>query len=182
MEAWRLLMCLAAKLNWKFRLFDVKTAYLHGNIKETVYLSLPPGFESEYGEGKVLKLKKSIYGLPQSGRNWYAHFSNTLKEIGFQQLMSENCIFMLKRDDVYIIMAIYVDDFTIFYNNEKIYDSIIPRLRKTYEITETTNTNTFLNIQIERFKTGIGLSQTKYIEKLLLKHNMNDCNVVTTPM
>ncbi|XP_076620060.1 uncharacterized protein LOC143341213 [Colletes latitarsis] len=181
-EAWRLMMCVAVKLNWHFRLFDVKAAYLHGDIKETVYLSLLPEFEKGHGEGEVLKLKRSIYGLPQSGRNWYINFKNTLLGIGFKQLMSENCIFFLRQDNDDIVMAIYVDDFTIFYNNKGVCNSIVSRLKESYEITETTDTNVFLNIKIERFKTGIGLSQAKYNEKLLVKHNMNDCNIVTTPI
>ncbi|GBN85561.1 Retrovirus-related Pol polyprotein from transposon TNT 1-94 [Araneus ventricosus] len=63
----RLLITLAAKLNLAVNFFDVKTAYLHS--EEEVYMTTPPGYEMET-EGKVYRLKKSIYGLPQSGRNW----------------------------------------------------------------------------------------------------------------
>lgn len=56
-------MGLAVKLNWEYRFFDVKAAYLHGDLKEKVYLALPPKFECEYGEENVFKFNKSMYGL-----------------------------------------------------------------------------------------------------------------------
>ncbi|GFY33649.1 copia protein [Trichonephila clavipes] len=69
--SFRLLIALAAKLKLNVNFFDVKTAYLYGDLEETVYVLPPPGYEKLIGDDKVCKLKKSIYGLPQSGRNWY---------------------------------------------------------------------------------------------------------------
>lgn len=54
--------------------FDVRTAYLCSENNKEVYVILSPGFEWEYNENNVLKLNKSMYGLPQSGRNWYRKF------------------------------------------------------------------------------------------------------------
>ncbi|GFW00288.1 probable medium-chain specific acyl-CoA dehydrogenase, mitochondrial [Trichonephila clavipes] len=68
-ESFRLLIALAAKLKLNVNFFDVKTAYLYGDLEETVYVLPPPGYEKLIGDDKVCKLKKSIYGLPQSGRN-----------------------------------------------------------------------------------------------------------------
>ncbi|GFW14543.1 retrovirus-related Pol polyprotein from transposon TNT 1-94 [Trichonephila clavipes] len=69
-ESFRLLIALAAKLKLNVNFLDVKTAYLYGDLEETVYVLPPPGYEKLIGD-EVCKLKKSIYGLPQSGRNWY---------------------------------------------------------------------------------------------------------------
>ncbi|GFT68729.1 retrovirus-related Pol polyprotein from transposon TNT 1-94 [Trichonephila clavipes] len=68
-ESFRLLIALAAKLKLNINFFDVKTAYLYGDLEETVYVLPPPGYEKLIGDDKVCKLKKSIYGLPQSGSN-----------------------------------------------------------------------------------------------------------------
>ncbi|GFX01187.1 copia protein [Trichonephila clavipes] len=75
-ESFRLLIALAAKLKLNANFFDVKTAYLYGDLEETVYVLPPPGYEKLIGDDKVCKLKKSIYGLPQSGRNWNEKVSN----------------------------------------------------------------------------------------------------------
>ncbi|GFT33127.1 retrovirus-related Pol polyprotein from transposon TNT 1-94 [Trichonephila clavipes] len=69
-ESFRLLIALAAKLKLNVNFFDVKTAYSYGDLEETVYVLPPPGYEKLIGDDKVRKLKKSIYGSPQSGRNW----------------------------------------------------------------------------------------------------------------
>ncbi|GFV40559.1 retrovirus-related Pol polyprotein from transposon TNT 1-94 [Trichonephila clavipes] len=63
-ESFRLLIALAAKLKLNVNFFDVKTAYLYGDLEETVYVLLPPGYEKLIGDDKVCKLKKSICGLP----------------------------------------------------------------------------------------------------------------------
>ncbi|GFX46447.1 retrovirus-related Pol polyprotein from transposon TNT 1-94 [Trichonephila clavipes] len=66
MESFRLLIALAAKLKLNVNFFDVKTAYLYGDLKETVYVLPPPGYEKLIGDDKVCKLKKSIYGFRHS--------------------------------------------------------------------------------------------------------------------
>jgi len=68
--------------------------YLYADLSEKVYLSLPPRFEKEYRKDKVLKLKRSIYDLLQSGRNWYLKFKNALIQISLKPLTSENCVFI----------------------------------------------------------------------------------------
>ncbi|GBO40069.1 Retrovirus-related Pol polyprotein from transposon TNT 1-94 [Araneus ventricosus] len=88
-ESFRLLIALASKLNLMVRFFDVKTAYLYSDIEETVYMLPPPGFERLVGDEKVCKLKRSIYGLPQSGRNWYMKIKSELEKFGLTQLASE---------------------------------------------------------------------------------------------
>jgi len=65
-------------------------AYLYDDLSEKVYLSWPPRFEEEYGKDKVFKLKRNIYHLSQSGRNWYLKLKNALIRIGLKLLTSEN--------------------------------------------------------------------------------------------
>jgi len=64
----RVLLSLAANLDWELHQLDVKNAFLNGNLDEGVYMKIPPGFESEEEQGRVCKLKKSLYGLKQSLR------------------------------------------------------------------------------------------------------------------
>lgn len=62
-ETVRLLTGLAASYGWEIHHLDVKTAFLHGYLKEEVYVSQPEGFEVKGKEEKVYKLKKALYGL-----------------------------------------------------------------------------------------------------------------------
>ena len=63
----RILLSLVANLNWNLFQFDVKNAFLHGNLEE-VYMDFPPGFEVISNNKRVCKLNNSLYGLKQSPR------------------------------------------------------------------------------------------------------------------
>jgi len=76
----RVLLSLAANLDWPLRQFDVKNAFLHGNLSEEVYMDPPPGcIVTENQKNKVCKLKKSLYGLKQSPRAWFGRFTKAMK-------------------------------------------------------------------------------------------------------
>ncbi|XP_039311856.1 uncharacterized protein LOC105203970 [Solenopsis invicta] len=92
-DAWRTLIAIAAKRDLNVRFFDVKTAYLYGKLEETIYMEPPPGFKDIFEKGEICRLKKSLYGLPQSGRNWYYKLKEELSKNGLKPLASENCIF-----------------------------------------------------------------------------------------
>ncbi|XP_074336132.1 uncharacterized protein LOC141673295 [Apium graveolens] len=81
MSSIRLLILLAASHNWKLHQLDVKNVFLHGDLHEIVYMEQPPGFVAQGEPGMVFKLKKTIYGLKQSPREWFGKFSTTLIEL-----------------------------------------------------------------------------------------------------
>ena len=60
---------------------DVKNAFLHGNLNETVYVMTLNGFANE--TGKVGKLNKALYGLKQASRAWNLTFDERIKKLGF---------------------------------------------------------------------------------------------------
>ena len=75
MNSVRILLSLAANLNWLLHQFDVKNAFLHSDLEEEVYMDVPPSFEDSKTERKVCRLKKSIYGLKQPPRAWFDRFT-----------------------------------------------------------------------------------------------------------
>ncbi|UYV78302.1 K02A2.6-like, partial [Cordylochernes scorpioides] len=83
----RTILSMAATKDSVIKLFDVKAAYLNGNIENTILMEQPVGFVKD--RNKVCKLNKSIYGLPQSGRSWYEKFSRVLHDCGLEKLKSD---------------------------------------------------------------------------------------------
>lgn len=67
----RVLLAITASLDLELDQIDVKTTFLHGNLDEEIFMSQPEGFIEEGIEGKVCLLKKSLYGLKQSPRQWF---------------------------------------------------------------------------------------------------------------
>jgi hypothetical protein len=72
---------------------DVKSVFLNGNLKEEVYVHQPPRFVIPGKEGKVLRLRKALYGLRQAPRAWNAKLDSTLKEMSFRQSPHEAAIY-----------------------------------------------------------------------------------------
>ena len=64
---------------------DVKNAFLNGELDEEVYTDLLSGFDGGYEGRKVYRLKKSLYGLKQSPRAWFDHFTKSTKKYGYNQ-------------------------------------------------------------------------------------------------
>ncbi|CAA7041401.1 unnamed protein product [Microthlaspi erraticum] len=80
-ETIRLLISLAASKGWEIHHLDVKTAFLHGELKETVYVSQPDGFVVKGSEEKVYKLNRALYGLKQAPTAWNDKLNLILKEL-----------------------------------------------------------------------------------------------------
>ena len=81
----RILLSLAVNLDWLLHQFDVKNAFLHGHLREEVYMALPPGCNLQMeGSKQVCRLQKSLYGLKQSPRAWFGRFTSSMKTFGYR--------------------------------------------------------------------------------------------------
>ncbi|CAL8994835.1 unnamed protein product [Prunus brigantina] len=89
----RVLLSLAANHDWPLLQFDVKNAFLHGDLKEEIYMDPPPGIPVTSKEGMVCKLRKSLYGLKQSPRAWFGRFAASMRKSGYVQSNSDHTLF-----------------------------------------------------------------------------------------
>ena len=86
----RALFSIAANKDWPLYQFDVKNAFLHGELEEEVYMKAPQGFSEEYTPGEGCKLKKALYGLKQSPQAWFNRFTAAMKKFGYKQSNSDH--------------------------------------------------------------------------------------------
>lgn len=111
----RLLIALSVNIDLDIFHLDVTTAFLHGHLDETVFMKQPEGFVKVGEENKVLKLNKAIYGLKQSSRVWYKKVELVLENLDYNKSQFEPCIFIKLNKNLITVIALYVDDFFIFF-------------------------------------------------------------------
>lgn len=92
---------------------DVKTAFLHRDLKEEVYVSQPEGFEVKGQESKVYKLHKALYGLRQAPRAWNEKLNRVLGELKFVNCSKEPALYQRQDRDHLLLVAVYVDDLLV---------------------------------------------------------------------
>ena len=101
-------MEVVAKMDLELHQLDVKTAFLNGELKEEIYMMQPDSFQIQGNEDKAYTLKKSLYGLKQSSRQWYLKFHQTILEMGYVVSPLDHCVYIWKNDDKLAILSLYV--------------------------------------------------------------------------
>ncbi|CAL8175745.1 unnamed protein product [Prunus armeniaca] len=116
----RVLLYLSTNLDWPLHQFDVKNVFLHGDLKEEVYMNSPPGCKMGTNTGNmVCKLRKSLYGLKQLPRAWFGKFSKSMKDFGYKQSNSNHTLVLKFKKGKVTTLIVYVDDMVVTGNDPK---------------------------------------------------------------
>ena len=105
--------------NLELEQLDVKTAFLHGELEEEIYMDQSKGFIVPGKENYVCKLKKSLYGLKQSPRQWYKRFDSFMLLHGFKRSEYDSCVYIKIVDGSPIYLLLYVDGMLIAAKSRK---------------------------------------------------------------
>lgn len=180
----RLLFALAIKLNLDITHLDVTTAFLNGDLEETIFMQKPEGFPDSQANGKVLKLKKAIYGLKQSSRAWYKKVDDCLLGIGYKRSKVESCLYTKINNGCITIVTLYVDDFFVFSNDVLETVNLKQVLSSKFKLKDMGIVKQCLgmSVNVDKDKGVITLSQENYINQLLVKFNMTESKTFDTPM
>eukprot|EP00253_Pinus_taeda_P005565 PITA_05565 len=159
---------------------DVKSAFLHGDLHEEIYMEQPIGF-IQTDSSLVCRLKKSLYGLKQAPRAWYAKMDSFLLESGFSRCYSDNTVYTKKVGNSLIILVLYVDDLILTGSDPNLINHVKSSLKKKFEMTDLEHLHYFLGLQVLQSKEGISLSQSKYACDILRHFHMEDCKPAPSP-
>lgn len=174
----KLLFALSVKLDMKVTHYDVTTAFLNGNLEETVYMQPPPNLSLK---GKVLKLKRAIYGLKQSARAWYMKVDECLQKLNYKKSQHEPCLFVSETKKTYI--ALFVDDFFVFSTCAIEVGNFKCELCTRFKLKDLGQVRKCLGMRVEFCNNKLRLDQEEFINSLLIKFGLENCNeTVTTPM
>ena len=161
----RVLAALAAMLKLNAFQDDIPTAFLKGNLKETIWMEQPKGYEVGNPEENKCLLQKTLYGLKQSPREWNEVLSNYLISNNFIQSKADPCIFIQRKNQEIIFVGIYVDDI-ITIGKGKFVEEFRSKIQKYFGITEGGKSEWYLGICFSQQNDySIILDQTQYIKQ-----------------
>jgi hypothetical protein len=174
----RLLFAIAAALGWKMHQMDFKTAYLNAHLKEEVYMFAPEGFPLP--KGFVLLLRRALYGLKQSGREWYTMLKEWLLNNGWISSQFDECVFINTKS--IMVMMIYVDDIIIMGPQDEIIVAFKSSLNHDFKVTDEGEASFFLGMQIEKTGQGLKIHQDSYVQQMFTKYNLIDIRPTKAPL
>lgn len=178
----RYLISIAVQFDLEIFQMDAVTAFLQGELEDVIYMQQPEHFHD--GTNKVCLLRKSIYGLKQASRVWNIKFSNVLTSAGYTRSVLDPCVyFKFVNNKKKIFIAIYVDDVLIFTNCLELKHELHNILTSNFKMKDLGVAKFCVGLHITRDRKNniIYVDQTKYIEELLEKFGMTQCNAIDTP-
>ena len=111
MDSIQLALDIVAAKGWEVHQMDVQNAFLHGDLSKEIYMEQPQGFMQK--SSLVCRLKKSLYGLKQALRAWYAKMESYLLSQNFARCKLDLNFYMLRMIDSLLLLVLYVDDLLI---------------------------------------------------------------------
>ena len=128
----RKVLSLALSRKWPVHQLDVKNAFLHGTLTETVFAAQPSGFEDPAHPDFVCRLNKSLYGLKQAPRAWYSRFATHLVSLGFVEAKSDTSLFIYRRGTDMAYLLLYVDDIVLTASSAQLLRQVISALQQEF--------------------------------------------------
>nr|KYP65665.1 Copia protein [Cajanus cajan] len=144
-------------------------------------MAIPPGYEVS-DKRLVCRLQKSLYGLRQASRSWYAKLSQALIKFGFNQCHSNHSLFTYSSGSIFLVTLIYVDDLIIAGNDSNACASFKQYLNQCFHMKDLGTLTYFLGLELSRGNTGFCLCQRKYTLDIFKESGMLDCKPATFPM
>ena len=136
---------------------DVKSAFLHGYLHEEIYMKLPKGYILD--PSFVCKFHKSLCGLKQAPRSWYAKMDAFLLSKNFQRCKFDPNVYLQKYDGNILIIVLYVDDLLIKGSTLCSISFIKTSLHDAFDMSDLGLLKQFMGLEISQEFYGIMANQ-----------------------
>ncbi|GJU20800.1 ribonuclease H-like domain-containing protein [Tanacetum coccineum] len=161
---------------------DVKNAFLHESLSETVYMYQTPGFRDPRHPDHVCLLQRSLYGLKQAPRAWFQRFAAYAARVGFLHSRCDSSLFIYRQGSDTAYLLLYVDDIVLTASSTALLQRIIASLHSEFSMTDLGPLNFFLGVSVTRNTSGMSLSQQIYATEAPERAGMLICNPCRTPV
>ena len=163
----RLLIITALLQNWSIRQVDFVMAYTQAPIENDMYMALPAGISTSFGNKKdyVLKLKKNLFGQKQAGRVWNQFLVQKLQDIGFVPSKVDECVFYRGTT----IFIVYVDDGLVLDTSGKNLDGFVQELRNAdLDVDDQGDPSDYVGVNINKDPMGyLNFTQQALIDSII---------------
>jgi len=146
----RTLLAAAVECEMHVHHMDVISAYTQGNLKDEIYMEQPVYFIENDEEDNVCKLLKPLYGLKQSGREWYKKLDEYFTTMGARRTEADPCVYVFERNKEKLIMTIYVDDIILASKSMDMLMQVKSSLKSHFKVTDLGPISNVLGIDVER--------------------------------
>ena len=202
----RIFLSLVATLKMYTVQMDVRTAFLYAPIKEEIYLKPPADLMrllvklyrlvddksrtrlradiQRLQIGGVMKLRKSLYGLKQSPKNWHRTISRFLLGIGFTATKSDSCLYYIVEKEELVLLLLYVDDILLAATSQPLLHKYSQHIRDQYRVRMKPTLDQYLRIELvhHREQRLITMSLSQYIRDACANFGIKENTAITSPM
>jgi hypothetical protein len=177
----RILLALVAYFDLECEQIDMITAYLNAHLpyNDIVLLRLPPGCK---GKGNVVRLERGMYGLRQSALLWYNDLKDSLKDLGFEPIEADPCVFI--NPITKAVVVVYVDDLILITRDVPSMEELKAKLLRRYKARDLGPIGFYLGIRIIRDRPNRSLAMTmdSYVDRVVDEYNLADAPKADTPL
>ncbi|KAG1665162.1 hypothetical protein FOA52_005543 [Chlamydomonas sp. UWO 241] len=180
-NSFRVVLAIACERDLEMEQLDIKTAFLNGELEETIYMQQPPGYEVG-GRNMVCRLKRTLYGLKQAPRAWLLKLSEELAKIGFFPSNADPCLFTMKSND-FTAVIVHVDDMQVV-GRPKIVAHTKHMLSQAFTTTDMGPAAFCTGIHIERDREHrtLKLKQRRYTIDVIERFGLVDAQTKAQPI
>ena len=179
----RVFLHLAASRDMEIDAMDVDQAFLQGELHEEIYMDPPPALPDSPAPDMVWRLRKPLYGLKQSPRQWHAKLKIALLQLGFQPSHGDPSLYVgITSQGIW--MLVYVDDMLLASEDPAELAALKHALKNLFPMKDLGSVKTYLGMDVtrDRDKRELYLSQERYIHDLLHRFQFTDCKAADTPL
>ncbi|KAL8095905.1 hypothetical protein AgCh_037043 [Apium graveolens] len=182
MSTVRTVLALATVKKWPIHQLDINNAFLHGDLIEEVYMKIPKGHPLYSTPNAVCRLLKSLYGLKQASRQWFAKLVTVLLGLGFVQAVADYSLFTYTKGSSFIIALVYVDDILLTGNDQSVIEHIKSVLHSSFTIKDLGLVKYYLGLEIHRTGDGLFLHQHKFVYDMLVDAGLEHAKPLSLPL
>lgn len=180
----RILFAFAFLFNFYVHQLDITSAFCYADLSdsERVYMGKLP--DEEMPKGFCFRLKKALYGLRSSPRNWNKHIDKYIKSLHFIPCVLDTCLYYRWHNWKLTLILVYVDDIIIASQDLEYLIEIKTQFCSKYEMTDLGECKKYLNVRITRTKESLMMDQTEYAESVIHKYSvyLGERKVKKTPL